>query len=284
MPEKLEILSRDYILSTFKKALEFSEADQTEIVLESEKLSLTRFADSKITQNLTTADNKVVVRTIEGNRIGVSVSNSLDLESIKRALKAAREISSVQTPDEQFVSLPQSPPALPVKAYYESTANYSPVNRAEAIGKINDVGQKNNLLSSGAYRITTDRAAVLNSLGTEQFFEGTKAELSLTLSGDNENSGYAIGYNRDVEKIDPTALAEKAADKAVNSVNPIKLESGPYTVILEPSAVGQMVLLFSFLGFGCKTFISQRSFMSGKIGQQIVGNNITLIENPYHER
>ncbi|NIP43588.1 MAG: hypothetical protein GWO41_12330 [candidate division Zixibacteria bacterium] len=117
MPERSEILSRDYILSTFKKALEFSKADQTEIVLESEELSLTRFADSKITQNLTTADNKVVVRTIDGKRIGVSVSNSLDLDNIKQAIKAAQEISSVQTPDEQFVSLPQSPAALPVDAY-----------------------------------------------------------------------------------------------------------------------------------------------------------------------
>ncbi|NIP43589.1 MAG: TldD/PmbA family protein [candidate division Zixibacteria bacterium] len=143
---------------------------------------------------------------------------------------------------------------------------------------------KDNLLSSGAYRITTDRAAVVNSLGTEQYFEGTKAELSLTLSGDEDNSGYAIGYNRDVEMIDPILLAEKAADKAVGSIDPIKLESGQYTVILEPPAVGQMVLLFSFLGFGCKTYISQRSFMSGKIGQQIVGNNITFIEDPYNDR
>ncbi|MBD3217299.1 MAG: hypothetical protein GF310_03420, partial [candidate division Zixibacteria bacterium] len=179
MPERSEILSRDYILSTFKKALELSNADQTEIVLESEELSLTRFADSKITQNLTTADNKVIVRTIDGKRIGVSVSNSLDPEDLRRAVRASQEISSVQKPDEDFISLPQSPAALPSKAYHEATAGFSPVERAESIGKINDVGKKDNLLSSGAYRITTDRAAVVNSLGTEQFFEGTKAELSL---------------------------------------------------------------------------------------------------------
>jgi predicted Zn-dependent protease len=284
MPERSEILSRDYILSTFKKALEFSNADQTEIVLESEELSLTRFADSKITQNLTTADNKVIVRTIDGKRIGVSVSNSLDLEDLKRTVRAAHEISSVQKPDEDFISLPQSPAALPSKAYHEATAGFSPVDRADAIGKINDVGKKDNLLSSGANRITTDRAAVVNSLGTEQFFEGTNAELSLTLSGDNDNSGYAIGYNRDVNMIDPVMLAEKAADKAVRSVDPVKLDSGPYTVILEPPAVGQMVLLLSFLGFGCKSFITRRSFMAGNIGRQIVGSNITLIEDPYNER
>jgi predicted Zn-dependent protease len=43
-----------------------------------------------------------------------------------------------------------------------------------------------------------------------------------------------------------------------------------------------LVLLFSFMGFGCKTFISQRSFMSGNIGRQIVGQNVTFIEDPYH--
>jgi PmbA protein len=284
MPEEPELLSRDYILSTFKEALKFSKSDQLEIALEAERLSLSRFADSKITQNLTTADNMVIVRAIRRKKIGVSVTNSLQLEDIKQAIEAAEQIESVQNPDEQFISLPESPPALKVNAYYESTDNYSPLARAEAVGKINTVGEKNGLLSSGAYRFTTEHTAVVNSLGTEQYFKGTKAELSLTLTGDQENSGYAIGYNRDVENIDPTAIAEKAADKAIRSVDPVKIPSGKYTVIMEPPAVGQMVLLFSFLGFGCKTFISRRSFMSGKLGQQIVGKNITLTEDPYNEK
>lgn len=276
-------LSKDYILTTFNEALKFANADQTEIALEAEKLSLTRFADNKITQNISTSDNLVIIRTIKNKKIGVAVSNGLELEDIKAAIKSAEEISAVQTYDEAFVSLPNSPPALKVDAYHEATDNFSPSSRADAVGSIIAVREMTKLQASGAYKTVTEHTAVVNSLGTEQYFRGTSAELSLTMSGEQNNSGYSIGYSRDHTSIIPERLAAKASDKAIKSIDPIELPSGQYTVILEPPAVGQMVLLFSFLGFGCKTYISRRSFMSGKLGSPVVGKNITLTENPYHE-
>jgi PmbA protein len=276
-------LSKDYILSTFKKAIRGLNADQIEIVLEAEKLSLTRFAESKITQNLTTSDNLVIVRTIKDKKIGVAVSNSLEAADIKSAIKSALEIGSVQPANDAFKSLPSSPSALSVKSYYEPTDSLSPIGRAEAVSKIVTVGSKNDLLASGAYKTKTDRVAVVNSIGSEQYFEGTSAELSLTLSGTESNSGFAIDYNRNHENIDPDNLAQVAADKAIRSVDPISLPTGKYTVILEPAALGQLVLLFSFLGFGCKTFVTRRSFMSNKIDQPVAGANITITEDPYHE-
>ena len=276
-------LSKDYILATFRKALEFANADQTEIVLESEKLSLSRFAESKLTQNLTTSDNLVIVRSIRDKKIGVSVSNSIELEDVKRAVKTAEEISAVQQPDDKFITLPKSPSALQTKSYYQTTDMITPGGRADTIDRTIQIGKQNNLTASGAYKTTTERVAVVNSLGTEQYYEGTLAEMSLTMSGDQENSGFSIICNRDTDKIDPDRMAQRAADKAIKSIDPVKLETGPYAVIMEPAAVGQMVLLFSFLGFGCKAFISRRSFMSSNIGKPIVGGNITLTEDPYNE-
>jgi len=75
-------LNKDYILTTFKEALKFANVDQTEIALEAKKLSLTRFAENKITQNISTSDNLVIVRTIKNKKIGVAVSNGLELEDI----------------------------------------------------------------------------------------------------------------------------------------------------------------------------------------------------------
>jgi len=277
-------LSKDYILATFKKALGFTKAYQTEIVLESEKLSLSRFAESKLTQNLTISDNLVIVRSIKDKKIGVSVSNSIELEDIKKAIKTAEEISAIQQPDEEFITLPNSPSALNVKSYHRTTDMITPAGRADIIDRTIQIGKSNSLTASGAYKTTTERVAVVNSLGTEQYFEGTNAEFSLTLAGKNDNTGFAIAYNRDTDKIDPDQIANRAAEKASKSLDPVKLDSGPYTVILEPAAVGQMVLLFSFLGFGCKTFMSRRSFMSGNIDKLIVGPNITLTEDPYNEK
>ena len=284
MTSRKDILSEDRILSTFKQALSQAESDQAEIVLEAEKLDLTRFADSDVTQNLATAENKVIVRAIKNKKIGVAITNSLELEDIVNTLRKAEEICVVQSPDKDFQTLPYSPSALPVDSYLAQTAEYSPQRRASDLKKINSIAGQNDLKSSGAYRITTDHAAVVNSLGTEQYWKGAEAELSLTLSGDQDNSGYAYGWSRDIDQILPESLAQTAADKAVKSVNPVRLDPGEYTVILEPPALGQMVLLLSFLGFGCKSYISHRSFMSGKLGKPILGPKISLTENPYHEK
>ena len=51
-------------------------------------------------------------------------------------------------------------------------------------------------------------------------------------------------------------------------------------MILEPAAVGQLLLFLAFMGFGAKTLYQQRSFMAGKIGEKITGDNITIIEDP----
>jgi len=62
----------------------------------------------------------------------------------------------------------------------------------------------------------------------------------------------------------------------------VAINSGQYTVILEPAAVGQLLLFLAFMGFGGKTLIQRRSFMAGKIGELIAGEKITITEDPHH--
>lgn len=132
---------------------------------------------------------------------------------------------------------------------------------------------------SGAFRIEETNLAVANSLGINRFFKGNMAQMSISVSGEDNNSGWAIQYSPDASKIDVHSLAKTATTKAATSKNPIALPDGQYTVILEPAAVGQFLLLLSFLGFGCKTLYQHRSFMSGKIGEKIAGDNFTVYED-----
>jgi PmbA protein len=133
--------------------------------------------------------------------------------------------------------------------------------------------------SSRRSRINT--VAVANSLGVRQFGRSGKGELSLTIVGGQEQqSGFAVGYNPDPAKIDYRAVAQKAIDKALKNVDPVTLPDGQYTVILEPAAVGQLLLFLGFLGFGGRTLMQRRSFLSGKTGEVITGENITITDEP----
>ncbi|MFH2056752.1 MAG: TldD/PmbA family protein [bacterium] len=270
-------------IDLLKSGLSRSTADQTELLLTGEDFSLTRFSESQIRDNLFRSEYTVYARAIKEKRIGVATTTGLTEESIQQVVDQACRIAELAEPDEKFVSLPEpTGKPEPSTTSYRETERCSPQRRAEGIKLIADAGSRQKLAAAGAFETTTEFVAVVNSLGMERFWDGTSAELSLTLSGETGNSGWALGYNRNIEEMDVAMLAGTAVDKAMRSREPISIETGQYTVILEPAAVGQLLLFLSFMGFGCKTLMQHRSFMAGKIGEQITGTNITITEDAFH--
>lgn len=264
-------------------ALKDSPADQTEAVLMADQIALTRFAESVIHQNMMQEETRLVVTTVKDRKTGISSTNDLSIDGIRAAVTAAYENSLLQNPDERFVTFPTPAmaPPLTVTETVEPNTKFTPDRMAEATAQVIRMIDKNKGLSaSGAFRHEIHAVAVANSLGVSQFGRFGKAELSLTASGEKDNAGYAIGYNPDPAKIDCLALARTAISKAEADVEPVTLPDGKYTVILEPPAVGQLLLFLGFMGFGGKTVMQQRSFLSGKKGELITGENITITDEP----
>ncbi len=92
------------------------------------------------------------------------------------------------------------------------------------------------------------------------------------LAGDS--SGWQKANSPDVANLDPLALAETAAQKAVDSARPREIPAGKYTVILEPAAVLDIVG-FMFWDYAGMAILDQRSFLTGRIGTKLFGDNIT---------
>jgi PmbA protein len=273
-----------------EKGLRDSQADQAELVLMGEDFALTRFAENMIHQNMARADHTLMARVVFGKKVGVAATNGIEDEDIRKVVRDAEEIAKNQQEDPDFVSLPASSLALEVKSYFPKTSEYSPSERAKGIASAVRWCKSQNLSGTGAFQTETDVTCVANSLGTRQYFQETKAQFSLTASsGDTASgmnhtvhaSGWAQGYDQDEKKIDIDNIAQTAVFKAILSSNPIELPPGKYTVILEEAAVASLLLFLGFLGFGAKTFVQGRSFMAGKIGEKITGDNITIVENPY---
>jgi len=275
-------MEKDKAFEILEKGLTDSKADQAELVFMGEDFSLTRFAENVISQNMARVDHTLMARVIFGKSIGVAATNSIRDEDVKRVIKDAEEIAKYQQADSEFASLPTSPPAPEVKGFFPKTSEYSPSQRAKGVQAAVRRCESQNLSGTGAFQTETDITCVVNSLGTRQYFKETKAHFSLTASAGDTVSGWAQGYDRDVNNIDIENIAQRAVFKAILSSNPIELPPGKYTVILEEAAVASLLLFLGFLGFGAKTFIQGRSFMAGKIGEKITGDNITVVEDPYH--
>jgi predicted Zn-dependent protease len=90
------------------------------------------------------------------------------------------------------------------------------------------------------------------------------------------SSGYAARVSKDAADIDGDAVGEEAVDRALRGVEPLTIEPGDYEVILEPYAVVDLLDFFSYLSFGALPFMEKRSFMSGRIGEPVMDEKISI--------
>jgi predicted Zn-dependent protease len=122
--------------------------------------------------------------------------------------------------------------------------------------------------------------AILNSRGLNAYHEETVSEFSVTMLEDT-SSGWAKQTSPQCALLDPEALADRAARKALESREPKDVLPGKYTVILEPSAVLDL-MGFIMLDFGGLAVQEQRSFLTGRVGQKLFGDNINVRDDVYH--
>jgi len=273
------MLTKEYSHEIVKKALSLISADMSEAVLETERLSLTRFAESKISDNIDNEESILYLRIIRDNKIGVIATGDLTDDGIRDAASKCSSRLNYVEPDPNFKTLPTMDLEInAINNMIKGTSDFGPIERAKAIDIITRVARKGASKASGAFRQEERQLVVGNSLGMQRFFHGNNAQLSVTIAGEHNNSGWASEYNPDASKIDYNSIAQTALKKAATSRDPITLADGQYTVILEPAAVGQFLLLLSFMGFGGKTMYQRRSFMARGLDQQIAGDNFTVSE------
>jgi predicted Zn-dependent protease len=105
-----------------------------------------------------------------------------------------------------------------------------------------EAGEAAGYVSAGTAMIRADFFLVMNSAGFQGHSRKTYGEFSMTARGKNgKASGWAWAGGEDFARVDPKAIATKAIDLCRRSDNPVAVEPGRYTVILEPEAVAQIM-------------------------------------------
>ncbi|MDP2954242.1 MAG: TldD/PmbA family protein, partial [Chloroflexota bacterium] len=253
----------------------YSTAQQTEVALTISDAAVTRFANSYIHQNVAESGAWLSVRAVMGKKIGMASTDSLKESSLKEAALRACRLADLQAETPDFISLPSPSPLTRVEAWAEGTARCTPERRAKAVGVVCRLSQEKGLTASGALSTTISQRAIANSLGIFAYHRETQAEMSAVIMSDT-SSGYADALSLDMDHIDPELLAQEAIDKALRSRNPVSLGPGEYEVVLEPYAVSDVLDFLAYPGLGAMAFHEGRSFMAGKLGQSVLGANITL--------
>ena len=283
------MLTPDQAASAFDKLRKFTSADEIELHISHGRSALTRFANNTIHQNVAEEETHISVRVSFGGRTARATTNKHDSESLLRVVQSAEALARVQNEDPDLLPMPtpqeieqnaKDAGSAPVQRYFESTARLSANDRAEAVARMVNEAKKHSLTSAGIFSSAEGVEGIFNSRGVSDWYEQTLAEASVTMIGDT-SSGWQKATHPDAAQIEPTRMAEIAAQKAMASRNPRELPPGKYTVILEPAAVLDAVG-FMFWDFSGSALLEQRSFLNDRMGTQLFGENITVWDDAYH--
>jgi len=264
-------------------ALAACECDQAEVMLHLADSALTRFAESSIHQNVAEHNALVSVRAILGKRIGCGRGNQVTKEGVQSVARRAVELARVSAKDAQFLSLPGPQPLPAVESYADATASSSPEERAEAARSIASVAARAGCRASGSIAAESYELAIGNSLGVEAYAPATQASLVLVVS-DEESSGYAEWRGVDIGELDAERAARTSTEKCVQGRGAESLEPAEHTVILEPPAVGDMLSLLGYMGFGAQALQEGRSFLTGRIGERVMADSISIWDDATDRR
>ncbi|HYM14093.1 MAG TPA: TldD/PmbA family protein [Dehalococcoidia bacterium] len=257
------------------EVLAASRADQTEVAVFSSASALTRFANNYIHQNVEYTDVDVRVRAVLGQKIGIASTNEVSADALARVAARAVELARHQRENEDFRSLVRPAPVAAVESFVEPTARCGPEERASVVAQICDASSRAGLTAAGAFQTSAQAYAIANSLGVFALHRETQADINTVIMSET-SSGHAARVSKDVSDIDGEAVAAEAVDKALRGVAPKAIEPGTYEVILEPYAVVDLLDFFSYLSFGALPFMEKRSFMSGRLGERVMGENISI--------
>lgn len=254
-----------------------SDAELAEVIIFNEDSMLTRFAGSRVHQNVAVRNLSVGLRLRYGKRIGVAWVNSDDRESLKRLADSAREVA-FHSPEQVLPEPPSSSePQDASWAFDHETAEAPPEYLGQGVKDA--LSRLSPYEGYGSFNKGAVEIVVANSKGLRLYHRMTDAHFSV-----NPMRGLASSWGQDssikISEIDPVWVADTARNRAEATENPEDLEPGEYEVILEPLAVSELLGFANWLGFSARAYQEGRSFLLNKLGTAVFSGEFNLWEDP----
>jgi predicted Zn-dependent protease len=277
--------SREEMQRLAQRALGFSTADEARVNITSGVRGNTRFAVNQISTGGDVYDATLTFTSAFGKKVASATTNRFDDESLRAVVQTSERLARLVPEDPEYLGelgTQQYPSATP---FFESTANLTPEARAAAVNAITRPAAARNLVATGFLDMFVGSNAVATKKGLFAYQAGTGSNLTTTVrTQDGTGSGWAGVGHQDWSKVDPGQLAERAIRKAELSRNAKAVEPGKWTVILEPTAVANLVQLMAF-AMDARSADEGRSFFSkagggNKIGEKFLDPRVSIHSDP----
>ena len=248
---------------------------QVEASADRHRLALTRFANSVIHQNVAEDVTALRIRIHHDGRTASGSATVVDDLSLRGLVERAVEAVTVAPRDPGWPGLAPPADGAVVPAIDAASASATPADRANAVRAF--VDGAGGLETAGYCRTNSWSGGFANSEGHTLTGEAVECSLS-GIARNNGADGAAREFPLTLAGLDGYVLGARAARKALAWTDPIELPAGHYEVVLEPTAVADILEGLAGAGFNGKAVNERRSFV--RIGDDQFDPAITLVDDP----
>ena len=269
------MLSKEQAQALIQKVASSTKYYATVSIYQSEQ-GVTRFANSEISQNVTITNGSATITLYDGKKRVTCTTNAL-LESGMEQLVQDAESMLAFVPEGEFAPFPFSTEPIPSRDSSGILAqNFGPIQRAQYI-KDGMVLLSDGFTASGALTLSSAVYALGDSNGGFRYAHFQRVDFNTVVTHESgaDGAGECMSYTTP-----PDILAhfKKAQATAQAAINPIEPELGAFTVVLSPGAFADLISFTSWM-LNAKAVDQGISFASGKIGQKVFGDNLTITDD-----
>jgi predicted Zn-dependent protease len=267
------------------RLLSTSKADSCVVTIEGRNTTNLRFARNNGTTNGSHDKLSVSIRSDFAGRSCSASTNDLDTGALAQAQQRSEAMARLAPVNPEFM-----PPLGPQqyaegRGYDEPSAGKRASDLAAAARVVIQQAVERNINTTGYAETGPDFTAMATSAGLFAYHRSTQTRLSITARNSTGSwSGWAGSQQTRFDQLDAARLGARAIEKASFSTDPVDLDPGKYTVILEPSAVADLVTWLLW-NFDARFADEGRSFLAkkgggSKLGEKLFHDAVTITSDP----
>lgn len=237
--------------------------------------NLTRFANSEIHQNVETENVLIILELYDGKKSASVNTNAIDEDDLKKAVADAEAmLQNAEEGEDEFIPTPKFDEIIQIDNDERLGKTFDIKGRAETLKRC-FAALSEDFTAAGVISLNRNLRVYGDCVGNFHYRNTDAARFAATVIHKDGATGGGGVFARNLDNFNVDEEFKIAYDKAKASIGPVFADLGSYTVVLEPSAVADLLIYVAF-GLNGDRYQKGLGFAAGKLGQKIFGENFTL--------
>lgn len=254
-------------------------------LVSSEELSFSTFDDT-IDQRSEHDSSKAIIRGVYNNQISTVSTEDLSDENIDYVIETLKASSEVLDNKDPFFIYEGSESYETLPEYKSDLNNYTTEEKIDLLLRAYNYckAHDNNFFHFQAeYGEVTSKISMKNSKGLDLSREVKYSVIVFALVSkvnDDMKDEYTFKYIKNLSDFNLEEELDKLIAKVNDKFAAQTVLSNKYKVVLDSDVVCDLLSVYSSI-FSAKAVIRKLSFLEGKLGEKVFGDNVTIYDDPF---